>query len=302
MLSRERANPATYTGAIAHPGRRVRTLRRRRHALGSRVRAARLAGRPCSTTARASHQAWLERIFSDRLPKTPGARRRAIHALHAATDVYTWKLLRRDLRLSRDSDRTHHAGSRQWRPGDEFARRRAATTEQAAMRTAAISSRSFDGGGNVPSELSAARRLVERGHAVTVLAEDSVAWTEFRAAGALSPLGSRAEPARSKTGARSRRDWECKYPWQLVDRLLEDDHHRSGGVYAHDVSQAIAQTSPDVVICSMFCVGGMIAAEERACRSHAVLHVYRCPRRHFRPSAPDLGRHERSWVDGVTVR
>ena len=51
--------------------------------------------------ARAKHQAWLERIFSSRLPKAPESRRRAIHALHAATDVYTWKLLRRDLRLSR---------------------------------------------------------------------------------------------------------------------------------------------------------------------------------------------------------
>ena len=51
--------------------------------------------------ALAVHQAWLERIFSSRLPKTPESRRRAIDALHAATDVYTWKLLRRDLRLSR---------------------------------------------------------------------------------------------------------------------------------------------------------------------------------------------------------
>jgi AcrR family transcriptional regulator len=51
--------------------------------------------------ARTGHQVWLERIFSDRLPKTPAARRRAIHALHAATDVYTWKLFRRDLRLTR---------------------------------------------------------------------------------------------------------------------------------------------------------------------------------------------------------
>ena len=51
--------------------------------------------------ARASHQAWIASMFDDRLPTTPAARRRAIHALHAATDVYTWKLLRRDLRLSR---------------------------------------------------------------------------------------------------------------------------------------------------------------------------------------------------------
>jgi AcrR family transcriptional regulator len=57
---------------------------------------------PLLNDARAGHQAWLERIFSDVLPKTPVARRRAIHALHAATDVYTWKLLRRDLRLTRE--------------------------------------------------------------------------------------------------------------------------------------------------------------------------------------------------------
>ena len=51
--------------------------------------------------ARAGHQEWLARIFAGQLPKAAVARRRTIHALHAATDVYTWKLLRRDLRLSR---------------------------------------------------------------------------------------------------------------------------------------------------------------------------------------------------------
>jgi AcrR family transcriptional regulator len=55
---------------------------------------------PLLDEARAGHQAWLERIFAGALPATPAARRRALHALHAATDVYTWKLLRRDLRLS----------------------------------------------------------------------------------------------------------------------------------------------------------------------------------------------------------
>jgi hypothetical protein len=52
---------------------------------------------------RAETRAWLEHIFSERLPVTPTARLSAIHALHAATDVYTWKLLRRDLRLSRET-------------------------------------------------------------------------------------------------------------------------------------------------------------------------------------------------------
>jgi AcrR family transcriptional regulator len=51
--------------------------------------------------ARATHQEWIVTMFGDRLPTTPAARRRAVHALHAATDVYSWKLLRRDLHLSR---------------------------------------------------------------------------------------------------------------------------------------------------------------------------------------------------------
>jgi AcrR family transcriptional regulator len=56
---------------------------------------------PLLDDARSLHQAWLERIFGGRLPNAAPARQRAIHALHAATDVYTWKLLRRDLRLAR---------------------------------------------------------------------------------------------------------------------------------------------------------------------------------------------------------
>ena len=46
---------------------------------------------------RANHQVWLAEVFADRLPSDPAERRRTLAALHAATDVYTWKLLRRDL-------------------------------------------------------------------------------------------------------------------------------------------------------------------------------------------------------------
>ncbi len=56
---------------------------------------------------RASHRAWLEAIFGARLPRHPTARRRSLHALHVATDVYSWKLLRRDLGLGRpETERT----------------------------------------------------------------------------------------------------------------------------------------------------------------------------------------------------
>jgi AcrR family transcriptional regulator len=51
--------------------------------------------------ARADHQAWLAGIFADGLPRAAPERRRALAALHAATDVYAWKLLRRDLGMGR---------------------------------------------------------------------------------------------------------------------------------------------------------------------------------------------------------
>ncbi|MCV2489153.1 TetR/AcrR family transcriptional regulator [Geodermatophilus sp. YIM 151500] len=51
--------------------------------------------------ARATHRAWLEEVFAGQLPDDSRARRRVLAALYAATDVGTWKLLRRDLGHSR---------------------------------------------------------------------------------------------------------------------------------------------------------------------------------------------------------
>ena len=50
---------------------------------------------------RAGHRGWLEEVFAPALPTTASSRGRVVDALYAATDVGTWKLLRRDLGLSR---------------------------------------------------------------------------------------------------------------------------------------------------------------------------------------------------------
>ncbi|RJL22945.1 TetR/AcrR family transcriptional regulator [Bailinhaonella thermotolerans] len=56
--------------------------------------------------ARAQHRAWLERVFADRLPASGPDREHALNLHFAATDVYLWKLWRRDLGLSRgDAER-----------------------------------------------------------------------------------------------------------------------------------------------------------------------------------------------------
>jgi AcrR family transcriptional regulator len=73
--------------------------------------------------ARADHQKWLAGVFAARLPRPAAERRRALAALHAATDVYAWKLLRRDLGLGRRATRqvmteTVEAIASAWKPDD----------------------------------------------------------------------------------------------------------------------------------------------------------------------------------------
>lgn len=53
------------------------------------------------TGARRSHREWLEHIFGPQLALSAPLREARLTALYAATDVYLWKLLRRDLKLDR---------------------------------------------------------------------------------------------------------------------------------------------------------------------------------------------------------
>lgn len=47
---------------------------------------------------RAFHREWIEQSFAPQLDGlTPAARRQRVDALVAATDLYTWKLVRRDM-------------------------------------------------------------------------------------------------------------------------------------------------------------------------------------------------------------
>ena len=53
---------------------------------------------------RLAFQSWLEDMLGELMPgdDEPGERRRVLLGLHAALDVFTWKLLRRDLGLSQE--------------------------------------------------------------------------------------------------------------------------------------------------------------------------------------------------------
>jgi AcrR family transcriptional regulator len=53
-----------------------------------------------SQLGRERHRGWLADTFGELLPAESRARRETVTALYAATDVYVWKLLRRDLGVS----------------------------------------------------------------------------------------------------------------------------------------------------------------------------------------------------------
>ena len=167
-----------------------------------------------------------------------------------------------------------------------------------------------DAGGNVPPELGAVRRLVERGHAVTVLAEDATE-PEVRAAGARFRRWHRApnRPDRSPESDPSR-DWECRNPWKLIERLIETQLVGPAGRYADDVDDAIARTRPDLVVCSMFALGAMIAAESAGIPFDVLFpNIYLLPAEGmppfglgWRPARGPLGRTRDRLVGGFSQR
>jgi MGT family glycosyltransferase len=143
-----------------------------------------------------------------------------------------------------------------------------------------------DGGGTVPPEIAAVRRLVARGHDVTVLAEDTMA-DEVRTAGAaFRPWV--AAPNRPSRRAEDDpyRDWECKNPLQLFARILDRQLVGPAPRYATDVDAAIAAHRPDIVVCSMFAIGAMVAAESHGIAFDVMIpNVYPLPA----PGLPAFG-------------
>jgi MGT family glycosyltransferase len=135
-----------------------------------------------------------------------------------------------------------------------------------------------DAGGTVPPELGVVRRLVERGHRVTVLADESMADQVRRTGAAHQPSTSHA--------VGEFRDWELKSPTSQARAM--SDHMISGPApgQAADTVAAIDATRPNLVVTSFFEVGAMIGAESRGVPFDVLIpNVYSLPA----PGLPPLG-------------
>ena len=155
-----------------------------------------------------------------------------------------------------------------------------------------------DGGGTVPPELGAVRRLVDRGHRVVVLADDSMLDDVLATGATVRPW---AQAINRPTRGRDHdplRDWQCRTPLQLLDRLL--DHVLAGPAphYAADVIAAVDRNRPDRVVCSMFAVGAMVGAEASGISYDVLMpNIYACRRQDCRRSDWVVNRPSVLWAE-----
>jgi MGT family glycosyltransferase len=141
-----------------------------------------------------------------------------------------------------------------------------------------------DGGGTVPVELGIVRRLLERGHDVTVIADESTAADVQASGAAFRPWATAPNRAGRQAADDPLRDWECKSPIQLIARILDKVLVGPAPAYAADTAVAIDELRPDLVVSSFFAMGAMAGAEAKGV-PFDVLHpnVYLLPARGIPP-------------------
>ena len=202
-------------------------------------------------------QAWLQEMLGDLMPgdEEPDERRRVLLGLHAALDVFTWKLLRRDLGLSPRGDRAADDRPRagRARPAPELTMARFTLFTQ------------WDGGGSLPPELTVVRRLVEAGHAVTVLG-DPVTEPEVRAVGVTDfrPWVDAPHHVTRRAEDDYIRDWEVRNPMSVLGNLMDTLMVPPAPLFAAETLAVIDDVRPDVVASSFTLLGALMAAEARA--------------------------------------
>ncbi|MDP8916495.1 MAG: glycosyltransferase [Pseudomonadota bacterium] len=113
----------------------------------------------------------------------------------------------------------------------------------------------------MPPLLTVARRLRERGHAVTVLSDEANRGDAAAAGLPFRPW--RRAPNRPDKSAASDpvREWEPDNPGGVLGRLLDGVIAGPAEAYARDTLDAIEELAPDVVVAQELLFGAMAAAE-----------------------------------------
>lgn len=119
----------------------------------------------------------------------------------------------------------------------------------------------WEGGGTVPPELGVARRLLQRGHHVHVLADPTIreraealgcGFTPWRQA----PHRTSLDPAEDLF-----RDWEVNNPLSMLRNALDRFMSGPAGDFADETAEVIDAVEPDALLADSMMLGTMIAGE-----------------------------------------
>lgn len=168
----------------------------------------------------------------------------------------------------------------------------------------------WEGGGAVPPMLGIARRLVERGHAVRVLGDPTIA--EGAASAGCSFSSWRRAPHRTTLRPEEDllKDWEVTSPLSMMRRLRDDFIAAPAASYAADTLDAIEECRPDAIVSDYFLFGSMMAAEKAGIPRVAVVpNVWPLPTAGapafgpgFLPARGALGRARDTLLNAVAMR
>jgi MGT family glycosyltransferase len=128
----------------------------------------------------------------------------------------------------------------------------------------------WDGGGTIPPELGLVAELVDRGHEVVVLSDDTVE-SEALSIGAKFRTWQRAPQARARDFDRALiRDWELRNPLAKIHQIGDLLFFGPAALHAADVSEAIEDVAPDALIVDAMLTGASAAAERSGLPTAAV--------------------------------
>jgi len=119
----------------------------------------------------------------------------------------------------------------------------------------------WEGGGNVPPELGIARRLVERGHHVHVLADPTVRAAAQAAGATFSPWRRGPHHRTLDPSEDLLKDWETANPLVMLKRVRDRFIAGPAAEFAADTAEVIEEFQPDVVVPDAFLFGSIIAAQ-----------------------------------------
>lgn len=156
----------------------------------------------------------------------------------------------------------------------------------------------WEGGGNVPPQMALARKLVQRGHSVRVLADPCIR-EDAEAVGAEFVAFTRA-PARADRSVESDivRDWEVRSPLAGFARFRDRIMFGPALRYAEDVREELSRRETDVAVVDFALMGAVCGAESRGVPIALIMHTVNqlptpgmpAPGPGFRPMRGPLGR------------